>query len=79
MVEDLYHSVVEVRERVLWPLSPYSESAGGGSYAWQGNLVLDSAVSGTIGLGLLINHLQSSLSLQARVDAGDSNSQPLGC
>jgi hypothetical protein len=40
---------------------------------------VDTAVSGLIGLGLPMNHLQHSLSSQARVDAGISNRQPFGC
>lgn len=79
VVEALHPSMVEVRDRLLWPLGPCSESAGGGSSDWRGNLVVDSRVSQPIGLGLPINHLQHSHSLQAGVDVGASNSLPLGC
>jgi hypothetical protein len=57
-VEDMLHSMFRIREWVSWPLSPCSESAGGGSYAWRGKLLLDSDVSRLIGLGLPLNHSQ---------------------
>jgi len=60
----MHHSMVE------WPLSPCSESAGGGPYAWSGKLVMDLDVFGMIGLGLPLNHSQHSPPLQARVDVG---------
>jgi len=41
--------------------------------------MLDPAVSGLTGLGLPMNHFQHFQSLQARVVAGNSNSQPSGC
>jgi hypothetical protein len=63
VVEDLHNLVVEIREGVSRPLSPCLESAGDVSYAWRGNLVMDSAVSGMIGLGLSINHMQRPLTV----------------
>lgn len=57
VVEALHPSMVEVRDQVSWPLGPCSKSAGGGNSDWQGNLVVDSSISRTIGLGLPINHL----------------------
>jgi len=77
--EDLLHAVVDVRDRVSWPLGSCSESASGGSYVWWGNYAVDLVVSGLIGLGLPLNHFQHSQSLQSRVEAGNFKSQPFGC
>jgi len=77
--EDLLHAVVDVRDRVSWPLGSCSESASGGSYVWWGNYAVDLVVSWLIGLGLPLNHFQHSQSLQSRVEAGNFKSQPFGC
>jgi hypothetical protein len=64
---------------VLSQLGSCSGSVGGGILAWQRSAAEDPAVSGLSGLGLPMNHFPHLQSLQDRVVAGISNSQPFGC
>jgi hypothetical protein len=79
VTSDLHLAEIEVSNRVSWQLGSSSGSVGRGIPAWQRSTAVDPAVSGLSGLGLPMNHFPHLQSLQDRVVAGISNSQPFGC